>query len=137
MTCQLDGEYNPLEGTQGKYPKAISLLLKKYDRKDPPPKAQLAVTVSVPNTMYYQNMNGRENHKGVGDFGLIAFYYLLRIGEYTYHNKKERRQTKQFRLQDVTLWENTNILDPDLPLATLYKRCTAATLNIANQKNGV
>jgi len=87
--------------------------------------------------MYYQNMNGKENHKCVGDFGLIAFYYLLRVGEYTYHNKKERRRTKQFRLQDVTLWENTNILDPDLPLETLYKRCTAATLNIANQKNGV
>ena len=61
----------------------------------------------------------------------------LKGRQHTYVSKTERQRTKQFRLQDVTLWNGTNRLDPRRPLNYLYKFCTAATLNIANQKNGV
>jgi hypothetical protein len=44
--------------------------------------------------------------------------------------------TQAFRLQDITLWDNTTILDHSLPLDTLPRWCTAATLCISNQKNG-
>ena len=73
----------------------------------------------------------------VGDFCLIAFYYLLRVGEYTYHKPSENRRTKQFRLQDVSLWHHNTLLSPALPEKYLLAHCTAATLNISNQKNGV
>ena len=80
---------------------------------------------------------GTERQKCIGDFGLIAFYYLLRVGEYTYTKETERRRTQQFRLRDVTLWCKTERLDPNLPTSVLLQNCTAATLNISNQKNGV
>ena len=42
-----------------------------------------------------------------------------------------------FRLQDVKLWRGTTLLDPRFPKNYLCRVCTAATLNISNQKNGV
>lgn len=115
----------------------IKILLQGYVNKDPPAQPKLAVPVSVPNKMYDIDCTKTERAKCIGDFGLIAFYYLLRFGEYTYSKLSERRRTQQFHLRDVTLWCNTERLDPELPLDVLYKRYTAATLNISNQKNGV
>ena len=113
------------------------MLLEGYSKEDPAAQPKLAVPVSVPNEMYEIGSTKTERTKCIGDFGLIAFYYLLRVGEYTYSKPSERRRTQQFRLRDVTLWCNTERLDPELPLNMLYNRCTAATLNISNQKNGV
>jgi hypothetical protein len=66
---------------------------------------------------------------------LIAFYYLLLVGEYTREGNKCTR-TQQFRVQDITLWNKNTILDKTLPLSTLLTQCTAATMNIDDQKNG-
>jgi hypothetical protein len=66
---------------------------------------------------------------------LIAFYYLLRVGEYTSSGTATTTLTQAFRLQDITLWDNTTILNHSLPLDRLLRRCTAATLCISNQKN--
>ena len=48
--------------------------------------------------------------QSVGDLSLIAFYYLLRIGEYTVkcqrnRSKRATKQTVQFKLEDVTLFK--------------------------------
>jgi hypothetical protein len=67
---------------------------------------------------------------------LIAFYYLLRVREYTSSGTGNTTLTQAFRLQDITLWDNTTILEHSIPLATLLHRCTATTLQISNQKNG-
>ena len=137
-SLQLDGQPNPLVEAEGKYPKAIRMLLETYKREDPPSKPQLAVPVAVPEMMYMLGVNGKtEQKKCVGDFGLIAFYYLLRVGEYTYVKDTERRRTQQFRLQDVKLWRGTTLLDPRFSKNYLCRVCTPATLNISNQKNGV
>ena len=139
-TIQLDGKPSPLVGKEGKYPKAIQQLLAGYKHANPPTKPKLAIPVGIPNWMWIQHQNHRlapERHKCIRDFGLIAFYFLLQVGEYTYHRPLERRQTIQFRLQNVTFWHNTTRLSPDLPLQKLYNACTAATLNISNQKNGI
>ena len=135
-TLTLDGKPSPVETQEGKYEKAISQLLEGYRREDPPPEPKLAVPVSVPNMMYVQGLSGSEKDRCVGDFGLIAFYYLLRVGEYTHHKQSERRRTVQFRLKDVILWHHNTRLDPSLPTKDLLRLCTAATLNISNQKNG-
>jgi hypothetical protein len=71
-----------------------------------------------------------EKQKAVGDMALIAFYYLLRVGEYTLSGIATTTLTQAFS------WDNTTILDHSLPLDTLLRRCTAATLCISNQKNG-
>lgn len=67
---------------------------------------------------------------------LIAFYFLLRVGEYTYHPKSDRRLTKQFTVNDVALWNHTTLITPTSPTHLLYVQCTKATLSIQNQKNG-
>jgi len=136
-TMQLDGKFNPLATAQGGYPKKIGQLLGNYKRLDPPVRPKLAIPALVPQHMHMLRCNKNPKEQTVGDFGLIAFYYLLRVGEYTYHKPSENRRTKQFRLQDVSLWHHNTLLSPALPIKYLLAHCTAATLNISNQKNGV
>ena len=135
-TWELEGKPNLLADAQGHYPKAIKLLLSRFKQEDPPIQAKLAVPVTVPNYLCLKGIKGTERDKTVGDLALIAFYFLLRVGEYTYHKPSENRRTKQFRIQDITLWNGTISLDPNKPLKELYTTCTAATLKISNQKNG-
>ena len=133
---ELDGEQSPLVTTQGKYHKKISQLIEGYKRSDPAPQFQLAVPLSVPAFMHLFGKTGTPKQQAVGDMSLIAFYYLLRVGEYTSTPTKAQSLTQAFRLQDVTLWNNHTILDHTLPLDSLLNQCTAATLRISNQKNG-
>jgi hypothetical protein len=66
----------------------------------------------------------------------IAFYYLLRVGEYTGHCKKDHRPTKQFRACDITFYDKNHTIIPNTaPLAMLYTAAKAA-MRITNQKNG-
>ena len=133
---ELDGEQSPVVNSQGKYYKKIGQLIKDYRQIDPPAKFQLAVPLSVPAYMHHYAKNGTIKQKAVGDMAIIAFYYLLRVGEYTHTPASTKKLTQAFRLLDVTLWENDTILDRTLPIAALLIRCTAATLRISNQKNG-
>jgi hypothetical protein len=67
---------------------------------------------------------------------LIAYYFLLRVGEYTSDRKDERRRTKQFRACDITFWDVNHFAIPnDSPLEVLYT-AASATMTIDNQKNG-
>lgn len=132
---EMDGQPNPVVTPQGKYHQKISQLLEGYRRNDPSPKYKLAVPLTVPAYMYTYGKSGTAKHKAIGDMALIAFYYLLRVGEYT-RESTNRTRTQQFRVTDITFWNNNTILDKTLPLATLLNTCTAATLNIDNQKNG-
>ena len=66
----------------------------------------------------------------------IAFYFLLRVGEYTGHKKKENRRTKQFRACDIIFYDaNDEIIPNTAPLHILYT-ATVAVMRITNQKNG-
>jgi hypothetical protein len=70
------------------------------------------------------------------DMATIAFYFLLRVGEYTGHRKKEQRRTKQFRACDIIFYDSTDTIIPNSsPLPTLYS-ATTAVMRITNQKNG-
>jgi hypothetical protein len=75
---ELDGEQSPVVKPQGQYHKKISQLLEGYKRKDPSPKFQLAVPLTVPAFMHTFSRSGTKKQKAVGDMALIAFYYLLK-----------------------------------------------------------
>ena len=67
----------------------------------------------------------------------IAFYYLLRVGEYTKQQGSKKKRTVAFRLSDITLRDCKGKPIPHTaPLSTLLQ-ATEATLRITNQKNGV
>ena len=73
--------------------------------------------------------------KAVGDLATIAFYFLLRVGEYTMHSKKQRRRTQQFRVRDITFRRKGCIIPSTADLATLLT-ATSVTMRLDNQKNG-
>jgi hypothetical protein len=79
--------------------------------------------------------------QAVGDLALIAFYYILKIGEYTVKGKwNSSKQTVQFKLNDVTFfkknkWGNLVCLQNNAPYSLLVTT-DSATLKLANQKSG-
>ena len=73
-----------------------------WRREDPPTILQLAVPVTVPTHMTEEAYDSKHSStafiRAVADLALIAFYYLLRVGEYTkprfiLHNSKKVRAT--------------------------------------------
>jgi hypothetical protein len=72
----------------------------------------------------------------IGDMCLIAFYFLLWVGEYTSHGHNQSRRTKQFRAKDITFWdEHHRVIPNNAPLSSLLA-AHAAMMQIDNQKNG-
>ena len=79
--------------------------------------------------------------RAVGDLSLIAFYFLLRVGEYTIKGTRdESKQTVQFRLQDVTFFkkDKKGVLRqlPRDSAEEVLLSADAVTLKLENQKNG-
>ena len=73
---------------------------------------------------------------------IIAFFYLLRVGECTKPRRvringvwKPATRTRQFRIGDVGFFKNGKVLPRRSPLHILLS-ADAATLKMSNQKNG-
>jgi hypothetical protein len=79
--------------------------------------------------------------QAIADFVVIAFYFLLRVGEYTCPSGKKRTRTVQFRRCDVTFWKMLpgglhHQIDPDAPFEEMLL-ADSVTLTLSNQKSGV
>jgi len=114
-----------------------------WKKVDPPTIKKLPVAIDIPELVSKVGRapNANELDKAIGDLTLIAFYYLLRMGEYTIKgNRNGTKQTVQFRLQDVTFFKrdaagrlrqlSRSALDADI------RSADSATLKLDNQKNG-
>jgi hypothetical protein len=142
-TLQLAGKPSPIHEAEGIYKIPVARLVEGYRRQDPPSVPQLAVPVSVPEEMYRQGYNTKcPTRRATGDLGLIAFYYLLRVGEYTKPRystrngtRKRATRTVQFRVSDIGFFREGKILARNCPLKILLS-ATSCTLKITNQKNG-
>ena len=84
----------------------LSQTFDKWQKEDPPTTKQLPVEADVPELLAER---GRDRaaatslDHAIGDLTLIAFYYLLRIGEYTVKGAcNETKQTVQFKYKDIT-----------------------------------
>jgi hypothetical protein len=88
--------------------KRLPRLQKMYNgwrKEDPAMTKQLPVEADVPELLADRGLraSATERDRAVGDLTLIAFYYLLRIGEYTIKgNRNETKQTVQFKREDIT-----------------------------------
>ena len=125
-TTELDGRGpSPLHIAPNRYIAVVEEQVNCYSADDPPPDQKIAVPVSVPNFLYKLGLMSStkvEFNTAVGELILIAFYFLLRIGEYTppsqpkAKNKKKRKKrrtlTQQFRVRDVTFWDKNNRIIP-------------------------
>ena len=128
---------SPVVTKEGKLHLQLRRQLDNFRKADPPPKSQLALPYSaivfIHNT---HHLSTNPQTKATAELCIIAWYYLLRVGEYTFTKIPEQRQTVQLRLQDVSLWHHHEKLNLTLPLHYLLAHCTSATLCINNQKNG-
>ena len=117
-------------------------MLDGWRKEDPPTTKQLPVEADVPELLAERGRTGdSEVDRAIGDLTLIAFYYLLRIGEYTIKGKRnETKQTVQFKYEDITFFKKNaagqlRCLSRDAP-GDLISTADGATMKLDNQKNG-
>ena len=82
------------------------MLIESFRRQDPSPVPQLAVPISVTEYMFETAFLAKVSHVQIATdlLAVKAFYYMLRVGEYTLsveHNKNSTR-TVQFTVNDIT-----------------------------------
>jgi len=134
-TIELAGQPNPLykPGTTN-YHTALAMQMEGYRREDPATEKQMAVLVSIPNFVFRNTKESKDPRtKAMGELVLIAFYFLLCVGEYTHHTSQ--RQTQQFRLGHMKFFAQDRQVLTD-QLESYRDRITVVSLTIENQKNG-
>ena len=117
--------------------------MENYRREDPPSIPNLAVPVTVPTHIYQAGMQSTNPKlQAAGCLTLVAFFFLLRVGEYTRPKfsmvngvRVSSSRTKQFKVRNIGFFKNGRIVPRSAPLASLLS-CDAATMKITNQKNG-
>jgi hypothetical protein len=108
-----------------------------FRREDPPATHKLAVPVSLPTHLIKTSLATKSpKHAAVADLATIAFYYLLRVGEYTFVRASKKRRTKTFRVKDVTFFDSKGVVIPNTAPVDRLLAAAEATLTISNQKNG-
>ena len=141
---EMDTGGQPLHQRDGvHYIKPIQHMLAGCKNFDPATEKKLACHPDLPRRAYVHGYRrgGSAATRATGDLILIAYYYLLRVGEYTTKaRRKQRTRTRQFRMKDVTFYKRgrhgvMKALPPNAPEKSIMT-ADAATLRISNQKNG-
>jgi hypothetical protein len=114
-----------------------------WKKADPPSRKKLPVEVDVPELLVKWGvvMGAAALATVVGDLTLIAFYFLLRVGEYTIKNKRnESKQTIPFKMENIAMFKRDELgqLRQLSRLAPNHDIMTAdsAAMTLDNQKNG-
>jgi hypothetical protein len=79
-----------------------------WQKEDPPTLKKLLVEADVPEFIAEQGLRAAamELEKAVGDLTLIAFYYLLCVGEYTTKGTcNKTKQTVQFKYANILFFK--------------------------------
>ncbi len=121
----------------------LSQIFDGWRKEDPPTSKQLPVEADVPELLVER---GRDRSatpldQAIGDLALIAFYYLLRIGEYTVKGTRNKtKQTVQFKYEDITFFKKNAAGKlrclPCNAAPSLILTADGATMKLDNQKNG-
>ena len=109
--------------------------IRSFTIADPPPNrvkpVPIQVVVEVVRTTY-SSSTADASHLAVADMICLGFFFLLRPGEYTY-----AKDNTPFKLQDVTLYIGSVIVDYRNATDSQLNAVTAAQLTFTTQKNGV
>ena len=93
----------------------------------------------VEHTLHHALATAQANNSHLqaqADLCNIAFYFLLRVGEYTHPRTTGTRNTKPFAVKNVTFWNGSRIVPNTASLDQLLQ-ATSATIVIPRQTNGV
>ncbi len=118
-------------------------MLDGYRKVDPPTRKKLPVQADVPEFLVEQayKSSTTKRQRATADLTMVAFYFLLRVGEYTVKGSRNNtKQTVQFKYEDVSFFQKKSRGQlcclprnaPDHLIAT----ADGATLKLDNQKNG-
>ena len=114
-----------------------------YMREDPPTQPKLAIPITVIHHLLKRSWLRRQNtpsvllQQAVADLTCIAFYFLLRVGEYTKPRSNSRKLTIPFDVKHVTFRNADGHIIPNT--STFDTLCTAkrVTITIPRSKNGM
>jgi hypothetical protein len=144
QTIALSTNTNPTKiiGSEKLLPR-LQQMLDGFHKADPPTTKQLPVEADVPEYLVKlgQDPEARELDCAIGDLTMIAFYYLLRIGEYTTKGSRNNsKQTQEFKLGDIMFFkkDKQGILRclPRDAASDLIEMADGATMKLDNLKNG-
>jgi hypothetical protein len=140
MVC----DKNPTKVTGSKHllPR-LQIMLDGYRKVDPLAKKKMPVQADVPELLVEMAYTlGKTNiERAIADLTMIAFYFLLRVGEYTVKGLcNNTKQTVQFNFEDVNffkknIWGQLRCFPHDAP-DNLIASADGAMLKLDNQKNG-
>ncbi len=144
QTITLACRTNPVKMLgSNKFLTRLQQTLNRWRHKDPPTSKKLPVKSEVPKFLVNKSRHclATALDHAVADLTTIAFYYLLRIGEYTVKGTRNKTKcTVQFKMEDVTFLKKDKCgcimcLSRNAPLANILS-ADGATLKLDNQKNG-
>ena len=134
QTYALMGAPDPRFDAFGNIDIRLRRLLRIWGAADDPPRRMKPIPIQVVRAVLQRGYNPQAStahRRAVADMVCIAFFFLLRPGEYTV-----KTNNTPFRLCDVTLFRGTNPLPVSAGPADLLS-ITSATLTFTTQKNGV
>jgi hypothetical protein len=108
--------------------------LKKYQDEDPLAAPKLVIPIST-ITAIVENYQWTPHLSAAADLVIIAFFYLLRVREYTTPATPRDKCTIPLHDCNVRLWQNGHLLSHSAGLTTLLT-ADSATVSIAHTKNG-
>jgi hypothetical protein len=112
-------------------------LFKAYKTADPAPKPQLALPVkTIEEAARHFEAPSSLRTRATADLVTTAFFFLLRVGEYTFPQGNRSTRTVQFRVQDVTFRSQDGMVLPNTASLAQLSAAASVTLFLDNQKNG-
>lgn len=112
----------------------LQRMIAAWKKEDPPPHRVKPVPIKVINNIAFIADHSTDPHtRAIADMIIIAFFFLLRPGEYT----STPSDTQPFKFKDLQLLFGGNRLNIATAPDTVLKAATFATLTFDLQKNGV
>jgi hypothetical protein len=106
-----------------------------YEKSDPPPHRDKPVPIQLVKQalqVAHRTVAGSPENQAIADMICIAFFFLLRPGEYTCGTGNT-----PFRLKDATLYIGTQQLNSRRASPEDFNSVTSVSLTFTTQKNGV
>jgi hypothetical protein len=119
----------------------LQQMLDGFQQADPPTSKQLPVEADILEFLVQLGLEAHELNRAIGNLTMIAFYYLLCIGEYTTKGTQNKsKQMEEFKMRDITFFAkdkhgNLCCLSQDASV-DLIAEADGATMKLDNQKNG-
>ena len=141
-TIELAGKPSPLYRAENKYQLHLERVVEGFRQTDPPTIPQLAVPVTVAHTAYTTNIKHVDPIlRRTGCLVLVAFYFLLRVGEYTKPHfvvrngkKVPATRTKQLVVGNIGFSKDVVVIPRTSPRDVLLT-ADLAVMKISNQNN--